>query len=474
MIELTASQIAEIVQGKLVGTANISDSAAFEFDSRKIKPGDIFLALKGEKLDGHDFVADAIKNGATLSLVSHPVSGNYILVADVLKAVGALAHYVRTQLHDLKVVGITGSQGKTTTKDMLHSILRNEGQTVAALGSFNNDLGVPLTILRCSKSTQFCIVEMGARHGGDISALTNIAIPDIGAVLKVGNAHIGEFGSREKIAQTKGELIAGLKPGSIAVLGAYDEFTPQMKFAEGVKKITFGELQSCDIRAADIEFRGGFAHFDLVTPEAREPVELRVLGLHQIPNALAAAAIAFSLGIPTSRIASSLSMHENASKWRMEMHEGRGVLLINDSYNANPESMEAALRTLVLLTQERGGRAWAFLGTMHELGPATTQMHTEIGALAKNLGIDHLVAISNRDYLTGFSASQNQSHYFQTTEEAKSMFKEFEPGDVVLVKASRAEGLEQIASAIIQNWQDEFTENQDDKADNGAGEESQK
>lgn len=472
MMQLSASQIAEVVNGKLFGTTEISESANFEFDSRKIRPGDIFLALKGEKLDGHDFVADAVKNGAVLSIVSNPVSGNYILVPDVLRAVGSLAHYVRTQFKDLKVVGITGSQGKTTTKDMLHSILSNEGKTVAAHGSFNNDLGVPLTILRCDNSTQFCIVEMGARHGGDIAALTKIAIPDIGAVLKVGNAHIGEFGSREKIAQTKGELIAALKPGSVAVLGTYDEFTPEMPFATGVKKITFGELPSCDIRAADIEFRGGFAHFDLVTPEAREPVELRVLGLHQIPNALAAAAIAFSLGIPTSKIASSLSVHENASKWRMEMHEGCGVLLINDSYNANPESMEAALRTLVLLTQERGGRAWAILGTMHELGSATGQMHREIGALANRLGIDHLVAISNRDYLDGFTETQNQSHYFGNVEEAKSIIKEFESGDVVLVKASRAEGLEQLASAIVENWQEQLKENQDDRADNGAVEES--
>ena len=471
MIKLSASQIAEIVHGQLIGTAEISAETGFEFDSRKIKPGDVFLALKGEKLDGHDFVADAIENGAALSLVDRPVSGNYILVSDVLNAIGRLAHYVRSELKDLKVIGITGSQGKTTTKDMLHSILRIEGKTVAAHGSFNNDLGVPLTLLRCDKSTRFCIVEMGARHGGDISALTKIALPDIGAVLKVGNAHIGEFGSREKIAQAKGELISGLKPGSIAVLGTYDEFTPQMSFAEGVKKITFGELQSCDVRAADIEFRGGFAHFDLVTPEAREHVELRVLGLHQIPNALAAAAIAFSLGVPTSRIASSLSIHENASKWRMEMHEGNGVLLINDSYNANPESMEAALRTLILLTQERGGRAWAFLGTMHELGPAAAQMHKEIGALAKSLGIDHLVAISNRDYLSSFNEEQNQSHYFETADQAKSMIKAFEPGDVVLVKASRAEGLEEIASAIIENWQRDLKENQDGAADNGAGEE---
>lgn len=452
MIPLSASTVADVMQGTLYGSAEISANAEFQFDSREVKPGDVFLALRGEKADGHEFVSNALDNGAVLSIVTKPVSGTHIVVADVLDAIGALALYVRHQLANLKVVGITGSQGKTTTKDMLYSILKDEGKTVAARGSFNNDLGVPLTLLRCDTSTKFCIVEMGARHGGDISSLTKIALPDVGAVLKVGNAHIGEFGSREKIALAKGELVAGLKSGAIAVLGTYDEFTPKMPISDDVRKMTFGVDHNCDVRAADIEFRGGFAHFDLVTPEAREGVELRVLGLHQIPNALAAAAIAFSLGISTTRIAAALSMHESASKWRMEIHEGNETTLINDSYNANPESMEAALRTLVLLSQERGGRSWAFLGTMHELGPSAAQMHEEIGKLAVELGIDHLVAIGNQDYLRGLKDSSTVTHYFGSVKDAESMISEFEPGDVILVKASRAEHLEHLAESITQSW----------------------
>ena len=452
MIPLSASTVADVMQGTLYGSAEISANAEFQFDSREVKPGDVFLALRGEKADGHEFVSNALDNGAVLSIVTKPVSGTHIVVADVLDAIGALALYVRHQLANLKVVGITGSQGKTTTKDMLYSILKDDGKTVAARGSFNNDLGVPLTLLRCDTSTKFCIVEMGARHGGDISSLTKIALPDVGAVLKVGNAHIGEFGSREKIALAKGELVAGLKSGAIAVLGTYDEFTPKMPISDDVRKMTFGVDHNCDVRAADIEFRGGFAHFDLVTPEAREGVELRVLGLHQIPNALAAAAIAFSLGISTTRIAAALSMHESASKWRMEIHEGNETTLINDSYNANPESMEAALRTLVLLSQERGGRSWAFLGTMHELGPSAAQMHEEIGKLAVELGIDHLVAIGNQDYLRGLKDSSTVTHYFGSVKDAESMISEFEPGDVILVKASRAEHLEHLAESITQSW----------------------
>jgi UDP-N-acetylmuramoyl-tripeptide--D-alanyl-D-alanine ligase len=311
---------------------------------------------------------------------------------------------------------------------------------------------VPLTLLRCTTSTKFCIVEMGARHGGDIASLTKMAAPNVGAVLKVGNAHLGEFGSQEKIAATKGELIEGLASGSIAILGTYDSFTPAMATVDGVKRITFGETHACTVRAADVEFRGGYAHFDLVTPEGREPVELRVIGLHQVSNALAAAAIAHALGVSTNNIAAALSTHESASKWRMEIHEGCEMLLINDVYNANPESVEAALRTLVLLTHERGGRSWAFLGTMHELGPQSPEMHSQIGALAAEIGIDHLVAISNRDYLSKIPSSQMSTHYFASVKDVAPLLNELEAGDVILVKASRAEHLEVLAHQIIDSW----------------------
>ncbi|MBU3692160.1 MAG: UDP-N-acetylmuramoyl-tripeptide--D-alanyl-D-alanine ligase [Candidatus Nanopelagicaceae bacterium] len=450
MIKMNATQMAQIIEGKLSGEASLQNETEFKFDSREIKAGDVFLALMGEHADGHDFVNQALQNGAVLSIVSKSVAGAHILVPDVVAAIGKLAKFVRDSLSELKVIGITGSQGKTTTKDMLNSILSGQGETIAAKGSFNNDLGVPLTLLRAKPSTRFCIVEMGARHGGDISALAKMATPNVGAVLKVGNAHIGEFGSRENIAKAKGELINSLQSGAFAVLGTYDEFTPKMSFTAGVKKITFGESHECDVRAADIEFRGGYAHFDLVTPESREPVALRVMGLHQIPNALAAAAISHVLNVSTQSIAAALSEHEANSKWRMEIHDLNEVLLINDSYNANPESMEAALKTLVLLTQERGGRSWAFLGTMHELGPDSVQMHKRIGHLVGELGIDHLVSIANRDYLDGLSQTQTQTHYFESVTDAKSLETAMEAGDVVLVKASRAEHLEELANAFIE------------------------
>ncbi|MFM8193027.1 MAG: UDP-N-acetylmuramoyl-tripeptide--D-alanyl-D-alanine ligase, partial [Actinomycetota bacterium] len=198
MIPLSTNEIASIMGGTLYGSADLTSTSEFQFDSRLVKKGDVFLALQGEKVDGHDFVDDARSRGAVLTISTKQVSGAYIMVDDVLKSIGKLASFVRNTLTELKVIGITGSQGKTTTKDMVYSILANEGETVAAHGSFNNDLGVPLTLLRCTEKTKFCVVEMGARHGGDIAALTRIAQPDIGVVLKVGNAHIGEFGSQEK------------------------------------------------------------------------------------------------------------------------------------------------------------------------------------------------------------------------------------------------------------------------------------
>ncbi|MEY4878247.1 MAG: hypothetical protein RIR72_662, partial [Actinomycetota bacterium] len=319
---------------------------------------------------------------------------------------------------------------------------------IASLASFNNELGVPLTLLRCTTKSKYCILEMGARNSGDIASLTAIANPDVGAVLKVGNAHIGQFGSQEMIAKTKGELIAGLESGAVAVLGSYDSFTPKMESAQGVKRVTFGDSPKCDIRAADIEARGGYAHFDLVIGNERQAVGLQILGLHQISNALAAAAIANALNIGVSRIASALSNHQSLSKWRMELSEANGLTLINDSYNANPESMEAALNVLALLTQEKGGRSWAFLGIMHELGDNSDQMHEEIGKKVQDLGIDYLVAIKSKAYLSKIEASITSARSLSSWQESLEIFQEFNPGDVILVKASRAEGLDELASAI--------------------------
>jgi UDP-N-acetylmuramoyl-tripeptide--D-alanyl-D-alanine ligase len=455
MISLAASKIAEIVEGKLYGE-DISVTAAPVFNSTQATAGSIFLALKGPARDGHDFVSDAFAHGAVLALTTSEVSQRCIVVDDVTKALGMLAAFVRNELKNLKVIAITGSQGKTTTKDLLSHLLSSQGSTVAPQGNFNNEIGAPLTILECTQQTKFCIVEMGARHIGDIAALCQMAKPDIGVVLKVGRAHVGEFGSQEAIAKAKSEMISSLQPTSLAILGGYDEFTPKMAALHKGKTVVFGEKAFFEVRATDIEVREGRAHFDLVTPQGRAAVGLQVVGLHQIANALAVAAIAEGLGFNLDLIAQSLSMAKISSKWRMEIHEFDGKVLINDCYNASPESMEAALRSLILFAQERGGEAWAFLGKMHELGESSASDHARVGTLAQELGVDHLVCIGApeyaRDIVVKDEAAESMSiHYCADIEQAQSLSLIINAGDVALIKASRSEHLELLSDYILKH-----------------------
>ena len=372
MIELTLNQIAVIVDGEVINSDGKQTTSAIPvINSNKATNNTFFVAFVGSNVDGHDYIEDAISKGAQFALVSKDCLAPAIKVQDVRKALSDLAIYVRSKLENLQVVGITGSQGKTTTKDLLKHILAVSGETVAPEESLNNELGVPLLILRCTKSTKYCIVEMGARHVGDISYLADIAKPHVGVVLTVGSAHLGEFGSRELIAAAKSELITSLSTGATAILGTYDEFTPKMVVPNGVKRIFFGEKSTCEVRAADVEVREGRAHFDLVTPDGRAAVGLQLLGMHQVSNALAAAAVATALKIPIETISAALSTAEVSSKWRMEISQVGEITLINDSYNANPESMAAALRTLALVSQESGGVSWAILGKMQELGESS-------------------------------------------------------------------------------------------------------
>lgn len=450
MIPLKASVIAEITGGTLHGSDALVSAPAFLVSS-ECANGSLFLAIKGENADGHDFVADAFSHGAVLALTSHVVDHSCVVVPDVTVAVGKLAAYVRNELKNLSVVGITGSQGKTTTKELLSAVLGAQGKTVATKGNNNNELGVPITLLNCDESTKFCIVEIGARHLGDIAALCRIAKPDIGVVLRVAAAHLGEFGSMEKIAQTKSEMISTLAEDGIAILGQYDSYTPAMKSLHQGEVITFGETSDSNIRATDIEVREGRAHFDLVTPEGRSTVALRLIGLHQIGNALAAAAVAHALGVSTDHIAGLLSTAEMHAHWRMEVIELDDLVLINDAYNASPDSMAAALNTLAHFTQERGGESWAFLGNMRELGESAAAAHAEIGRLATSLGIDHLVTVGAPDYKSGVGNS-TVLHECADRAEAIAIAAHINRGDVVLCKASRSDRLELLANEIETMW----------------------
>jgi UDP-N-acetylmuramoyl-tripeptide--D-alanyl-D-alanine ligase len=458
MIPLQASAIAAIVGGTFHGQDLLVTEPPV-LNSADAVPGSLFLAFKGENVDGHDFAADAFSHGAVVALVSKAIAGNYIIVDDVTRALGALAHHVRKELKNLSVVGITGSQGKTTTKELLASVLSQVAETVAPSGNYNNDLGAPISLLRCTEKTKFCIVEMGARHLGDIAKLVAIAEPDIGVVLKVGSAHLGEFGSVEKIAQTKSEMISSLRDSAVAILGNYDAYTPKMAELHKGKIVLFGEESKCSIRATDIEFREGRAHFDLVTPEGRSAVALRIVGLHQVANALAVAAIATELGLTLDQIAGGLSTAESNARWRMEIIELPQLLLINDSYNASPEAMSAALSTLALFAQERGGESWAFLGKMHELGESSQSDHAAIGTLAQELGIDHLVCVGAPEFAATMDKNGPTSiHLCSDKAEALVIAENVNQGDVLLIKASRSEKLEELADAISKQWRNGVSE----------------
>ena len=450
MIKLSAQDFASVVSGSL---HDISPSQILDQDpvinSKDASAKNFFVAFKGEKFDGHDFVSEALNSGAKFSLVSKSVSGPHVLVSDVGQALIDLARFVRTQLPNMKVIGITGSQGKTTTKEFLYSVLQNEGTTVATAGNFNTDIGVPLTLLRCNEQTKFCILEMGARHSGDIAKLTKMTKPNVGVVLVVGTAHIGEFGSVEAIAKTKAELIINLPASSTAVLGSYDIYTPKMADSLQVQKVLFGDSQN--VRAADLEMHGGYAHFDLVTPAGRKAVSLQVLGEHQVPNALAAAAAAFALGVVNENIAVGLTTAVLDSKWRMQIEEINGIHLIHDYYNANPESMKAALKTLILLSQESGGASWAILGKMHELGATEADGHKEVTAYSREIGVDHLLAVATDLYQDHQNQSDSEHmllHNCPNPESVLQLVDNLSIGDVILLKASRSEKFEDLANLI--------------------------
>ena len=454
MIKTTAAELAKILSGKL---ENLSADTVIDqypvINSANAKSGTFFVAFEGASVDGHSFAEDAIKSGAKFALVSKPVSAPSIVVADVSQALLTLAEFVRGRLPKMKVIGITGSQGKTTTKEFLYSILKSVGECVATEANFNTEIGVPLTLLKSKESTKFCIVEMGARHLGDIAKLTKVSSPDVGVVLAVGSAHIGEFGSIEAIAKTKSELITNLSAGKSAVLGSYDSWTPKMAADLPLEVINFGE--SAMVRAADIQLPGGYAHFELVTPNGRNPVSLQLLGEHQIPNALGAAAAAFALGISNEVITLGLTTTDLGSKWRMQIEELNGLKIINDYYNANPESMKAALKTLVLLSQENGGSSWAILGKMHELGAIEVEAHRQIAMYCEEIGVDHLLSVGTDLYKFSKNESNLKNmvvHHCPNTDAVLELVSNFSHGDVLLLKASRSEKFEDLADLITNKW----------------------
>jgi UDP-N-acetylmuramoyl-tripeptide--D-alanyl-D-alanine ligase len=451
MITMTLAQIAEVVGGDILGGDGEVTGPAF-LDSREPVPGGLFVAFEGEKVDGHRFAEAAVAGGAAAVLGTRATGVPTIVVEDAQAALQRLAAHVRRRLraagNDLKVVAITGSQGKTSAKDLLAAVLSDAGPTVATYGSFNNELGLPLTVLRAEEKTRFLVLEMGARGVGHIAELCAIAPPDIALVLNVGVAHLGEFGSREAIAQAKGELVEALSRDGVAVLNLDDPLVAAMSTRTRAPVRTFGHAVGADVRLHEVgsdEF--GRVHFDLQHRDRREHVKLRLLGEHQAVNAAAATAVALLLGVPLDRIARSLEAVVTLSKWRMELHErADGLVVINDAYNANPDSMRAALTTLAAIARRTGRGAVAVLGEMRELGESSAAEHAAIGALAGELGIEKVIVVGE----PARAIARPGDLFAESVSEAVELVGNNVVGtEVVLVKASRAAQLERVAQALL-------------------------
>ncbi|GLZ47373.1 UDP-N-acetylmuramoyl-tripeptide--D-alanyl-D-alanine ligase [Actinomycetospora sp. NBRC 106375] len=475
MIELTLADVARVTGGRLSGaTGEERVTGTVEFDSRAVTTGGLFVALPGERVDGHAFVGAAMAAGAAGVLAArevdapavivppvHEVSGSYVLAADadgagagVLAALAVLARHVVDVLtaDGLLVVGITGSSGKTSTKDLTAHLLEGAGETVAPPGSFNNELGHPWTALRATPSTRHLVLELSARGPGHVAALCRVAPPRIGVVLNVGSAHLGEFGSREAIAQAKGELVEALPENGVAVLGADDPVVAAMEHRTAARVVHAGRAPEATVRAVDEALDdAGRATFRLVTPAGEAPVRLALHGAHHVDNALAAAAVALEAGLDVATVAERLGTASARSRWRMELTERPdGVRVLNDAYNANPESMRAALATLGAM----GGRHTAVLGMMAELGDDAARAHGEIGREVARTGVERLVVVGADEAVVRLheaaASAGVDSHLVPDVAAAAEMVSAgVAPGDVVLVKASRSAGLERVAAVLI-------------------------
>ncbi|MDT5187468.1 MAG: UDP-N-acetylmuramoyl-tripeptide--D-alanyl-D-alanine ligase [Mycobacterium sp.] len=497
MIDLTVAQIADIVGGRLSGISPDEAAATrvtgtVEFDSRAVTPGGLFLALPGGRSDGHDFAAAAVGAGAVAVLAARPVGVPAIIVepggahdpaasvlehdtdgsgAAVLGALARLAASVAAELVDggLTIVGITGSSGKTSTKDLLAAVLAPLGEVVAPPGSFNNELGHPWTVLRATESTDYLVLEMSARHPGNIAALAEIAPPSIAVVLNVGTAHLGEFGSREAIAATKAELPQAVPSSGVVILNVDDAAVAAMADQTAARVVRVGRSTGADVWAGPVTLDElARPRFTLHTPDGETGVALAVHGDHQVSNALCAAAVALECGASLEQVAAALAAAGPVSKHRMAVAtRDDGVTVINDAYNANPDSMRAGLKALAWMAREAGAgtspagagkrRSWAVLGEMAELGDDAISEHDRIGRLAVRLDVSRLIVVGTGRSMSAMHHGAvmegswgSESTMVADADAALALLRaELRAGDVVLVKASNAAGLGALADALV-------------------------
>jgi UDP-N-acetylmuramoyl-tripeptide--D-alanyl-D-alanine ligase len=425
-------------------------------DSREAAPGSFYVARVGESADGHLFAGPARDAGAVAALTTRPLPElPCVVVTDVQEAFAALARALVDRSPELTVIGITGSSGKTSTKDLLASVLSRHGETVANTGSLNSEVGVPLTVARITPTTRFLVVEMGARGIGHIAYLTRIAPPSIGVVLNVGTAHVGEFGSRAAIGEAKSELVQALPATGVAVLNLDDPVVAGMGRRTRARVVGVGESPSADVRATGVRLdEAGRPSFTLVTREGEAAVTLGLHGEHHVGNALSVAAVALGVGMALPQVAEALGDARPASRWRMEVHErADGVTVVNDAYNANPDSVRAALKALAAMGRAR--RTWAVLGEMLELGADSVAEHDAIGRLAVRLDIKRLVVVGEGARPIDSGARQEgswgqESAWVPDADAAHELLtRELTAGDVVLLKSSRDAGLRFLGDRLV-------------------------
>ncbi|MEV6403955.1 UDP-N-acetylmuramoyl-tripeptide--D-alanyl-D-alanine ligase [Streptomyces bobili] len=454
---MSLTEIASIVGGRLADVldpeAQVSQPAVF--DSREAATGSLFIALKGEHTDGHAYAESAVNKGAAAALVTQPVGVPAIVVDDVLAAFGRLGrHLLHGALNTVRIVAITGSAGKTSTKDFIAQVL--PGNVVATPQSFNNEIGLPLTVSMADRRTDYLVLEMGARHIGDIRDLTRIAEPDISVITNVGTAHVGEFGGRDNIAQAKGEIVEALPAEGLAVLNADDDYAQALQQRTQGRVVTYGLSDHAAIRASDVTVDAqGRAAYTLSTPEGTAPVQLQFVGDVQVHNSLAAAAVGREAGLDVEEVAARLSEALPRARWRMEtITRSDGVTIVNDAYNANPDSMRHSLNALASMTGGRDQRSVAVLGRMNELGDDSRTAHEDIGRHAASLDLDQIILVGGDEagwmQQAANTAGAKAVHLPDQETALMLLHSILRSGDVVLVKASRGVQLQQLADALLQ------------------------
>lgn len=415
-------------------------------DTRTLKEGNLYLALKGENFNGHDFVEQAIQKGAIGIITEKKFDLNIpqLIVSNTKIALGELANFWRNQLQT-KIIAITGSNGKTTTKEMLASILREQFNTLATQGNLNNEIGVPLTLFQLNQDHQYAVIEMGANHRQEIGYLTNITQPQIAVITNCSPAHLEGFGSIEGVAQTKGEIYQGLSNQGIAIINADDSFSTYWQDLNCERTIlTFGLEKPANITAKNISFQGLKTCFLLLTPSGEIEIKLNVAGKHNLMNALAASSCAIAVNVDLKTIAQGLEKMQPVTGRLQAISGIRNTTLLNDTYNANPASLKAALQVLANCPAPR----WVALGNMLELGENAALFHRQAGQFAKQLGIDCLVATGelSKNAVEGFGKN---GFYFEEQESLVSFLKENLPTNAtLLVKGSRGSKMERVVSAL--------------------------